>query len=198
MGLKFARRALPSVGRPEGSRRHLHHARHARPIPRPGHRDLHLRRALLAGRSPSQGTELCTVAEAMYSLELLEGITGDARLGDRLEKLAFNAFPATFKKDMMRASVRPAGEPGRREGLGAAGSTRVTARREPLRPGAELRLLHRQHAPGLAEARDAPMGQVVRRRARGDGARAVCRRDEDRRQAGQGRGRDRLSVLATR
>jgi hypothetical protein len=53
-----------------------------------------------AGRSPSQGTELCTVAEAMYSLELLEGITGDARLGDRLEKLAFNAFPATFKKDM--------------------------------------------------------------------------------------------------
>src|SRR5206468_5806455 len=53
-----------------------------------------------AGRSPSQGTELCTVAEAMYSLELLAGITGDARLGDRLEKLAFNAFPATFKKDM--------------------------------------------------------------------------------------------------
>lgn len=53
-----------------------------------------------AGRSPSQGTELCTVAEAMYSLELLEGITGDARLGDRLERLAFNTFPATFKKDM--------------------------------------------------------------------------------------------------
>jgi hypothetical protein len=52
------------------------------------------------GRSPSQGTELCTVAEAMYSLELLEGISGDARLGDRLERLAFNAFPATFKKDM--------------------------------------------------------------------------------------------------
>jgi hypothetical protein len=52
------------------------------------------------GRNPSQGTELCTVAEAMYSLELLQGITGDARLGDRLEKLAFNAFPATFKKDM--------------------------------------------------------------------------------------------------
>ena len=54
----------------------------------------------LAGRSPSQGTELCTVAEAMYSLEVLAGILGDARLGDRLEKLAFNALPATFKKDM--------------------------------------------------------------------------------------------------
>jgi DUF1680 family protein len=54
----------------------------------------------LAGRSPSQGTELCTVVEAMYSLELAIAVTGDARLGDRLEKLAFNALPATFKKDM--------------------------------------------------------------------------------------------------
>ncbi|MEO6002041.1 MAG: beta-L-arabinofuranosidase domain-containing protein [Opitutus sp.] len=53
-----------------------------------------------AGRSPSQGTELCTVVEEMYSLELLEGITGDALLGDRLEKITFNALPATFKKDM--------------------------------------------------------------------------------------------------
>jgi DUF1680 family protein len=54
----------------------------------------------LAGRSPSQGTELCTVVEAMYSLEVLAGVLGDWRLGDRLEKLAFNALPATFKKDM--------------------------------------------------------------------------------------------------
>ncbi len=54
----------------------------------------------LAGRSPSQGTELCTVVEEMYSLELLAAITGDARLGDRLERIAFNALPATFKKDM--------------------------------------------------------------------------------------------------
>ncbi len=54
----------------------------------------------LAGRSPSQGTELCTVVEAMYSLEAMSAITGDARLGDRLEQLAFNALPATFKKDM--------------------------------------------------------------------------------------------------
>ncbi len=54
----------------------------------------------LAGRSPSRGTELCTVVEAMYSLELAAAATADARLGDRLEKLAYNALPATFKKDM--------------------------------------------------------------------------------------------------
>jgi uncharacterized protein len=54
----------------------------------------------LAGRSPSQGTELCTVVEAMYSLEILSAILGDPRLGDRLEQLAYNALPATFKKDM--------------------------------------------------------------------------------------------------
>jgi hypothetical protein len=54
----------------------------------------------LAGRSPSQGTELCTVVEAMYSLEVSAAILGDSRLGDRLEKLAFNALPATFMKDM--------------------------------------------------------------------------------------------------
>jgi hypothetical protein len=54
----------------------------------------------LAGRSPSQGTELCTVVEAMYSLEVLSAILGDPRLGDRLERMAFNVLPATFKKDM--------------------------------------------------------------------------------------------------
>ncbi|MDR3620425.1 MAG: glycoside hydrolase family 127 protein [Paludisphaera borealis] len=54
----------------------------------------------LAGRNPSQGTELCTVVEAMFSLETAIAITGDARLGDRLEKITFNALPATFKKDM--------------------------------------------------------------------------------------------------
>lgn len=54
----------------------------------------------VAGRSPSQGTELCTVVEAMYSLEASIAILGDARLGDRLERVAYNALPATFKKDM--------------------------------------------------------------------------------------------------
>ena len=54
----------------------------------------------LAGDSPVQGTELCGVAEAMYSEELLLGVTGDPFWGDALEMLAFNAFPATCSEDM--------------------------------------------------------------------------------------------------
>ncbi len=54
----------------------------------------------LSGRSPSQGTELCTVVEAMYSLELLMSLHADPALGDRLERIAYNALPATFSPDM--------------------------------------------------------------------------------------------------
>lgn len=54
----------------------------------------------LAGLNPSQGTELCTVVETMFSLEHALAITGDSALGDRLEKLAFNALPGTFTDDM--------------------------------------------------------------------------------------------------
>ena len=54
----------------------------------------------LAGRSPTQGTELCAVVEAMYSLEHLVAVTGDAAFADRLERVAFNALPATFAPDM--------------------------------------------------------------------------------------------------
>jgi hypothetical protein len=54
----------------------------------------------LAGRNPSQGTELCTVVETMFSLEQSLAIVGDADLGDRLEQIAFNALPGTFTDDM--------------------------------------------------------------------------------------------------
>jgi hypothetical protein len=54
----------------------------------------------LAGRSPSQGVELCAIVEAMYSLEHALAITGDPALGDRIERMAYNALPATFTDDM--------------------------------------------------------------------------------------------------
>jgi len=54
----------------------------------------------LAGKSPTAGTELCSVNEYAYSLELLVSILGDPGLADRLEKVIFNALPATFSPDM--------------------------------------------------------------------------------------------------
>ena len=54
----------------------------------------------LSGKNPVQGTELCAVVETMYSLEHLLAVTGDAAFGDRLERVAYNALPATFAPDM--------------------------------------------------------------------------------------------------
>lgn len=54
----------------------------------------------LAGRNPIQGTELCAVVEFMYSLEHLFSVFGDPWFADRLERVAFNALPATFSPDM--------------------------------------------------------------------------------------------------
>jgi hypothetical protein len=54
----------------------------------------------LAGLDPSQGSELCTVVEYMFSLEHALAIVGDPSLGDRLERLAFNALPGTLTDDM--------------------------------------------------------------------------------------------------
>jgi len=54
----------------------------------------------LAGPDPSQGSELCTVVEYMFSLEHSLAIAGDPAFGDRLEKLAFNGLPGTFTDDM--------------------------------------------------------------------------------------------------
>jgi uncharacterized protein len=54
----------------------------------------------LAGRNPLQGTELCAVVEFLYSLEHLLSAFGNPLFGDRLERVAFNALPATFAPDM--------------------------------------------------------------------------------------------------
>ncbi len=54
----------------------------------------------LAGISNVQGTELCSVNELMYSLEWLYRVTGKTAWADKLERVAFNALPATFSDDM--------------------------------------------------------------------------------------------------
>ncbi len=58
---------------------------------------------LYAGLDPTQGTELCTVVEYMYSIEVAAAITGDSFgsfFGDRLERIAYKALPSTFDPDM--------------------------------------------------------------------------------------------------
>ena len=47
----------------------------------------------LHGAAPTQGSELCTVVEMMYSLEEMAEITGDVQFADHLERVAFNALP---------------------------------------------------------------------------------------------------------
>jgi len=53
-----------------------------------------------AGRDPSQGTELCAVVESLYSLQQAVAVTGSVALADRLERIAFNAMPATMSADL--------------------------------------------------------------------------------------------------
>ena len=54
----------------------------------------------LAGLSPTQGTELCAVAELLYSYALLYAATGDPKWAELLELAGFNALPAALSDDM--------------------------------------------------------------------------------------------------
>lgn len=55
----------------------------------------------LAGKSPSRGAELCSIVEYMFSLQVMLEIFGDTEYGDLLERLAYNALPATISEDFM-------------------------------------------------------------------------------------------------
>jgi len=51
------------------------------------------------GKNPTQGVELCSVVELMFSLENILTITGDIQYAGHLEKIAYNALPAQIKPD---------------------------------------------------------------------------------------------------
>jgi hypothetical protein len=55
----------------------------------------------LHGNSATQGSELCTAVEMMYSLENMLQITGDRSFADHIEKIAFNALPTQSTDDYM-------------------------------------------------------------------------------------------------
>ncbi|RZK77434.1 MAG: DUF1080 domain-containing protein [Pedobacter sp.] len=54
----------------------------------------------LSGTSSVQGVETCTVVEWMQSLETAARILQDPKIGDQLERAAFNALPSQFSKDL--------------------------------------------------------------------------------------------------
>ncbi|MGI4755746.1 MAG: beta-L-arabinofuranosidase domain-containing protein [Janthinobacterium lividum] len=54
----------------------------------------------LAGLNPSQGTELCTVVETLFSMEVALATFGEAGIADRIERIAYNALPGTFTDNM--------------------------------------------------------------------------------------------------
>lgn len=55
----------------------------------------------LHGNNPTQGSELCSAVEMMFSLESMLEITGNVGFADHLEKIAFNALPAQVSDDFM-------------------------------------------------------------------------------------------------
>lgn len=55
----------------------------------------------LHGNSPTQGSELCSAVELMFSLEKMMEITGDIDFADHLERVAFNALPTQVTDDFM-------------------------------------------------------------------------------------------------
>jgi hypothetical protein len=54
----------------------------------------------LAGNVPSHGTETCTVAELMFSHNVIHEALGDPYFAERAEEIAYNAMPASMTKDM--------------------------------------------------------------------------------------------------
>ncbi|MGA0559527.1 beta-L-arabinofuranosidase domain-containing protein [Larkinella sp. VNQ87] len=55
----------------------------------------------LHGNNPTQGSELCTAVEMLFSLESMLEITGKVGFADHIEKIAFNALPTQISDDFM-------------------------------------------------------------------------------------------------
>ncbi len=144
-----------------------------------------------AGRDPSEGTELCAVVEAMFSLEQALAVRGGVELADRLERISYNALPATLSPDMWAHQYdQQANQVLCSLQKSTLGQQRAGV--EPVRPRAELRVLHGEPASGLAETRRQPLDGHARSRPRGSRVRSercprACRprhRHHDRRTDG--------------
>lgn len=56
----------------------------------------------LHGNNPTQGAELCSAVEMMFSFESMLPVTGDVYYADYLEKIAYNVLPTQHTDDFMR------------------------------------------------------------------------------------------------
>ena len=56
----------------------------------------------LHGNDPTQGSELCSAVEMMFSFESILPITGDVYYADYLEKIAYNVLPTQITDDFLR------------------------------------------------------------------------------------------------
>ena len=138
--------------------------RDPRPAPRPGDRDV-LGRRVPRRQEPAPG-------HGAVRRGRVHVLAGDAVLGLRRSLVRRSARARGLQRPArdLRARhvvppVRPAGEPGAVHGQPRAPVHHQRPRVEPLRPRAQLRLLHREHAPGLAEARRASVDEDARTRA---------------------------------
>lgn len=55
----------------------------------------------LHGNNPTQGSELCSAVELMFSLEKMLEITGNFAYAEHLERIAFNALPTQITDDFL-------------------------------------------------------------------------------------------------
>ncbi|HVS92199.1 MAG TPA: beta-L-arabinofuranosidase domain-containing protein [Mucilaginibacter sp.] len=55
----------------------------------------------LHGNNPTQGSELCTAVELMFTLENTLAITGGVDYADHLERIAFNTLPTQISNDFI-------------------------------------------------------------------------------------------------
>ncbi len=170
MALKYGGAAIPPHRRRQGQGRRLPDARSARPPPRPGDRHLHLRRA--PGRpQPVAGDRALHGGRGDV---LARGPGGHHRrfaAGRPAGEAGLQRPAGDLQEGHDRPSIRPAVQPGDLLGEGRARLRQQRAGLEPLRPGAELRLLHGQPAPGLAQVRLAPLDEDARRRRSAGGRR---------------------------
>ena len=54
----------------------------------------------LAGRSPAQGIEFCSIVEQMLSDQTIVRIFGEGQYADRIEQIAYNALSAAWNRDL--------------------------------------------------------------------------------------------------